>query len=73
MADYSTREAAKELGISMTTINRYVASKKIPLPPLTRVGGVKVRLWSDKDLTKVRAILRTFGNGRRTRHRRKKQ
>jgi len=72
MADYSTREAAKKLGISMTTINRYVAAKKIPLPPLTRVGGVKVRLWSDKDLAGVRAILRTFTNGRRTRHRKKK-
>jgi excisionase family DNA binding protein len=72
MAAYSTREAAKRLGISMATINRYIASGKIPLPPLTKVGGVTIRLWTDKDLAAIRAILATFTNGRRTRHRKKK-
>lgn len=68
MTSYSTREAAQLLGLSMATINRYIAAGKIPLPALTRVGGVRVRLWSDNDIAKVRALLRTFKNGRRTRH-----
>lgn len=67
MFGYSTREAAKKLGISFPTINRYIADKKIPLPPLVKVGGVTVRLWSDADIERVRQILPTIKNGR-TRH-----
>lgn len=69
MNRYSTREAAKKLGVSMATINRYIAADAIPLPPLTRVGGVTVRLWNDRDIAKARAVLSGLKDGRRTRHR----
>jgi excisionase family DNA binding protein len=72
MRGYSTREAAKLLGVSMATINRYVAAGTIPIPALTKVGGVTVRLWNDKDITKAKAILTGFTDGRRTRHRKAK-
>jgi predicted DNA-binding transcriptional regulator AlpA len=68
MFGYSTREAAQKLGLSMTTLNKFIALKKIPLPSLTRVGGVLVRLWSDADIEKVRALLPLLANGRKTRH-----
>jgi excisionase family DNA binding protein len=70
MASYSTREAANLLGVSMATINRYIVAGTIPVPPLTRVGGVTVRLWSAKHLNKAKKVLATFTDGRRTRHRR---
>ncbi len=73
MAKHSTREAAQLLGVSMATINRYVALKTIPVPPLTQVGGVTVRLWSDRAIAKARAILGGFADGRRTRHRKAKE
>jgi excisionase family DNA binding protein len=73
MASYSTREAAKLLGVSMATINRYIGAGTIPVPPLTRVGGVTVRLWSDKDIAKATAIVNDFTDGRRTRHRKEKK
>ena len=73
MTSYSTREAAKLLGVSMATINRYIVASTIPVPPLTRVGGVTVRLWSDKDIAKARAIVDKFTDGRRTRHRKEKK
>ena len=73
MASYSTREAANILGVSMATINRYIVAETIPVPPLTRVGGVTVRLWSDKDITKAKAILAKFTDRRRTRHRQTKK
>lgn len=69
MKQHSTREAARILGVSMATINRYVAAGTIPLPPLTRVGGVTVRLWNLKDIAKAQAVIRGFTDGRRTRHR----
>jgi predicted DNA-binding transcriptional regulator AlpA len=68
MFGYSTREAAQKLGLSMTTLNKFIASKKIPLPSLVRVGGVLVRLWSDADIAKVRELLPRLANGRTTRH-----
>jgi len=65
---YSTREAAKKLGISFPTINRYIADKKIPLPPVVKVGGVSVRLWSEREIQQVRALLPKIANGRKTRY-----
>jgi excisionase family DNA binding protein len=73
MTGYSTREAAKLLGVSMVTINRYIVAGTIPVPPLTKVGGVTVRLWSEKDVAKARAIVSAFTDGRRTRHRKAKK
>ena len=71
MNGLSTREAAKKLGLSFTSLNRYIAAKKIPLPPLVRVGGVRVRLWSDKDIANVRALLPKLKNGRKLRYKMK--
>jgi transposase len=68
MNGLSTREAAKKLGLSFTSLNRYIAAKKIPLPPLIQVGGVRVRLWSGKNIAKVRAILPKLKNGRKLRY-----
>ena len=64
---YSTPQAAKKLGISLMTLNRYIAAKKIPLPPV-RIGGVRVRLWSEKEIETVRQLLPKIANGRKTRY-----
>lgn len=73
MAPHSTREVARKLGLHFTTLHRYIAAKKVPLPPLTRLAGVKVRLWSDADIEKVRALLPKIANGRKTRYQRKRK
>ena len=49
------------------TLNRYIAAKKIPLPPV-RIGGVRVRLWSEEEIETVRQLLPTIANGRKTRY-----
>jgi hypothetical protein len=68
MDGYSTREAAQKLGISWGTLNKFIALRQIPMPPVTRVGGVRVRLWSDADIAKVRKLLPKIANGRKTRY-----
>jgi predicted DNA-binding transcriptional regulator AlpA len=73
MNGLSTRDAAKKLGLSFTSLNRYIAAKKIPLPPLVRVGGVRVRLWSDRDIAKVRALLPKIRNGRKLRYKKSRR
>lgn len=73
MEKVSTRTAAKRLKISFTSINRYIADKKIPMPPVVKVGGVKVRLWSNGDIERVRAMLPKIADGRKTRYKKKQQ
>lgn len=73
MASYSSREAAQKLGLSLITLKRYIAAKKIPLPPVTRVGGVRVRLWTESDIERVRELLPKIQNGRKTQYQREKK
>jgi excisionase family DNA binding protein len=71
MKQYSTREAAKMLGLHLVTIQTYIAEGKIPAPPLLDVGGNKLRIWTDQDIEKVREILPKIANGRKTRYQKK--
>ena len=68
MKVYSTRQAAQKLGISFASMNRYIAGKKIPLPPLTELGSVSARVWTDADIELVREVLPKIANGRKTRY-----
>ena len=65
---YSTAQAAKKLGLSLMSIHRYMKAKKISVPPMQLVGNVRVRLWSDKDIERLRALLPKIANGRKTRY-----
>jgi DNA-binding transcriptional MerR regulator len=71
MNGYSTRQAAAKLGISLSTLNKFIALGQIPEPPVTQVAGIRVRLWTDADIARVRQILPKIANGRKTRHKRK--
>jgi predicted site-specific integrase-resolvase len=68
MAKYSTRQAAKKLGIGMTTLTRYIETGKISAPKATVIGRYEVRAWSDEDIERVRALLPRIANGRKTRY-----
>ena len=70
---YSTQQAAKKLGIDARSLNRYVATKKVPAPPLTRIGGIKVRLWAGHDIAQVRKLLPKIANGRKTRYQKQRK
>jgi transposase len=68
MNQYSTREVAKKLGLHLVTLQTYIAEKKIPAPPLLRVGKGKLRIWTDQDVEHVRQLLPKIANGRKTRY-----
>jgi excisionase family DNA binding protein len=68
MATYSTREAAKQLGIHFITLTRYILDRKVPAPKVRTVSGVKFRVWKERDIDRVRELLPRIANGRRTRH-----
>ena len=68
MKQYSTREAAKKLGLSLLSIQRYIAAGKIPAPPVLNVGGGKLRIWTEAEIEHVRQLLPKIANGRKTRY-----
>jgi len=68
MESFSTRQAAKMLGIGASTLSRYIAAGKIPAPKAVQVGGMSVHLWTEKAVERVRKLLPNIEDGRTTRH-----
>jgi len=73
MATFSTREAAKKLGLDAATLSRYITAGKIPAPKSLEVGKVRLHSWTEEDVERVRAILPKIKNGRTTRHKKQAQ
>jgi excisionase family DNA binding protein len=68
MERVSTRQAAKRLGISLMTLQRYIAAKKLAsVPKVERVGGSLMRLWSELDIKRVRKEMSQAKDGRKKR------
>ncbi len=55
------------------TIQRYIASKKIPAPPIQKIGAGRFRIWNDEDIKRVREILPKIANGRKTRYQKQRK
>ncbi len=72
MPTRSTREAARKLGISLMTLQRYIAAGRIRAPKVRLVGSLAVRLWTDRDIERVRKQLTKIANGRRKKKKQKK-
>jgi len=58
MRRYATSEAAKMLGIERPNLQRLIRQKRIPFPPLERVGTLKVRLWTPQDIERARKAMK---------------
>jgi len=74
MQGFSTRQAAKKLGLHHATLARYLAVKKVPAPAnVVHVAGADVYAWSEVEIERVRKILPKIANGRKTRYKKKKK
>ena len=62
---FSTRQAAKKLGCTLLTLQRHVSAKTVAAPSLQKVGGVSVRLWTDRDIERARKVLAGIRPGRK--------
>jgi hypothetical protein len=66
MRRYSTVQVATMLGFSQEYLQKLIAKRSVPFPPLTKAGNLKIRLWSDRDVARLRkALAKRRGNGRR--------
>jgi excisionase family DNA binding protein len=68
METFSTRQAAKMLGIGSSTLARYIAAGKIPAPKAVQIGGMSIHLWTEREIERVRKLLPKIEDGRTTRH-----
>lgn len=71
MASYSTREAARKLGLQGATLARYIALGKLPSPEVVITGKTTTHRWTDADIEDVRKLLPKIANGRKTRYKKK--
>jgi len=73
MTAFSTRDAAKQLGLDVSTLSRYISAKKIPAPKTLTAGGITVHIWTQRDIERVRKLLPKIKNGRKLRYKRIRQ
>jgi hypothetical protein len=68
MKTFSTRQAAKKLGLHTATLAQYVAVGKVPAPTIVDVGTAKLHIWTEGEIEQVRKLLPRIANGRKTRY-----
>jgi predicted DNA-binding transcriptional regulator AlpA len=64
----SSEQVAKLVGISNACLSRYIRDGKVAAPPETMAGGMRMRLWSESDIERLRKALPKIANGRKTRY-----
>jgi predicted site-specific integrase-resolvase len=68
MDRYSTRQAAKKLGIAHNTLAQYIAVGKVPAPEAVIPGIRPTHVWTADEIEHVRKLLPKIANGRKTRY-----
>jgi excisionase family DNA binding protein len=54
MKTYSTAQVARRLGVHKVTLKRWLISGRVAEPKRIGKGGVQARIWSDRDVDRVR-------------------
>ena len=70
MTPLSTNEVAKLVGIGRGTLERWLGEGKVPRPKPLRVGDKIFRLWTNRDIERVKRYKAKFY--RKGRRRKKK-
>jgi hypothetical protein len=53
MAEYSTVQVARMIGVHKLTLLRWLYAHRLPEPRHSKKGGQDVRIWSDQDLARA--------------------
>jgi excisionase family DNA binding protein len=51
---YSISEAARDLGVRRTTLYEWIRKKVIPVPKLQFVSSIRLRVWTEEQMDKIR-------------------
>ena len=55
---YTTRQAAKIVGVHRITLQNWITDGIVPAPKIQNIGGGSVRLWSKQDVAKTRKAIK---------------
>jgi excisionase family DNA binding protein len=58
MRSYSTAQVATMLGLHQPNLQRLIRKRRIPFPALQRLGKLRIRLWTPKDVKRAREAIR---------------
>lgn len=64
---YTTREAAKQIGVSRQTLQTWIAAGEIDAPKPIGVGNATLRLWTKADVGRIRKFKGTLKRGPKSR------
>jgi excisionase family DNA binding protein len=68
MSPLSTREVAELVSVHLATLEEWLSSEKVKSPKTLQIGGQTYRLWTDRDVERLREYKRKFyrkGRGRK--------
>jgi transposase-like protein len=54
MRQYTISEAAKELGVQRNTLYNWIRHKQIPAPKEVFVSDIRVRVWTETQMVKLK-------------------
>ncbi len=54
MKNYSTKQVTQMVGVGRITLLRWLHSGKVPEPRRVTNGGVNARVWTNRDVERVR-------------------
>jgi excisionase family DNA binding protein len=55
---YTTRQAAKIVGVHRVTLQNWITDGNVPAPKVQNIGGGSMRLWSKHDVAKARKAIK---------------
>jgi predicted DNA-binding transcriptional regulator AlpA len=73
MMKLSSEQVARLVGISNASLSRHIKAGKVPAPPQTMAGGMRMRLWSESHIERLKRLLPKIANGRKTRYQKLKE
>ena len=65
---FTTSEAAKRAGLHPVTLQKWIGAGKVKAPAPTLIGAVGYRLWTRKDVARLKKVKQTIyrkGRGRK--------
>ena len=68
MKTYSTKQVADMVSVHRVTLQTWLLAGKIEEPRRIKIGGIDARIWTDRDVERVRKYKEKFyrkGRGRK--------
>lgn len=73
MQYFTSQQAARKLGIGLSTLIRHIVNDRVPAPKSTKIGKREVRAWTERDIERVRVLLPKIENGRKIRYQKQRK